>query len=148
MMVTRTGLSVSTAHESGNSHLSLRFHALKNLLAIVRSNTHHTLGGFRTGHASENVFKLSYLIDQTVALQYYFWAINSVLFKSSPLYCLTTSLLSQGTRMKSDVRLRTTGSFNKRFKMFNPLFIYTSTIHIFVYSSSTSAGVRTTDTNS
>jgi len=69
MMFTRTRLSVCTAHGIGTSHLFLRLHALKILGAIVRSTRHHTPGGFRKGHASENVFKLSFLIGQPVALQ-------------------------------------------------------------------------------
>jgi hypothetical protein len=54
------GPQISTAHGNGNSHLTLRFHASKTIGAIVRSTTHHVPGGFRTGHASENVFKSSF----------------------------------------------------------------------------------------
>ena len=49
------------------------FSRLKIPVVGVRSTRHHALGGFRMGHASENVFKLSFLIDQPVALHIVFF---------------------------------------------------------------------------
>ena len=74
----------STAYGSGNSHLSLRLYALKILVAIVRSTTHHKPGGFRKGRASENVFKLSFLIGQPVPLHVIFGPYTQFYFNQDP----------------------------------------------------------------
>jgi len=56
--------------------------------------------------------------------------------------------INKGTQMKPIVLLRNTGCSHKILNIFKQSFVYTSTIHIFVYGSSTRTSVITTHTDS